>query len=111
MKEPKDYAKGEYKVGTHCFSFTDKGRKEVLGGAEGDRRITVRMYYPVTEESTAGTKRSRIFSPSKTATPAESYPRYSSFVRPSKRNCAASRSPTYPTIPHIPIALHTFTAE
>ena len=65
MKEPKDYAKGEYKVGTHCFSFTDEGRKEVLGGAEGDRRITVRMYYPVTEESTAGKKRSRIFSPSK----------------------------------------------
>ena len=65
MKEPRDYARGEYRVGTHCFSFTDVGRKELLGGAEGDRRITVRMYYPVTEESVAGKPRSRIFTASK----------------------------------------------
>ncbi len=65
MNEPIDYARGEYRVGTHCFSFTDVGRRELLGGVQDYRRVTVRMYYPVTEASVAGKKRARIFSPSK----------------------------------------------
>src|SRR5581483_6953601 len=37
--------------------------------------------------------------------PAESYPRYSRRRSPSSRSGFASRSPTYPMIPHIPTAL------
>ena len=36
-----------------------------------------------------------------TASPAESYPRYSSRARPSTRIFDAGRVPTYPTMPHI----------
>ena len=36
-----------------------------------------------------------------TATPAESYPRYSSFCRPDSRMGAAWSPPIYPTMPHI----------
>ena len=39
--------------------------------------------------------------PLRTASPAESYPRYSSLERPSRRTGAASLLPVYPTIPHI----------
>jgi hypothetical protein len=39
--------------------------------------------------------------PSCTASPAESYPRYSSLRRPSTRMGVAARGPTYPTIPHM----------
>src|SRR5439155_14317720 len=39
--------------------------------------------------------------PCRTATPAESYPRYSSRLNPSTSTDAASLGPTYPTIPHI----------
>ena len=43
------------------------------------------------------------FSPSgrSTATPAESYPRYSSLYSPCNKTGTASSRPTYPTIPHI----------
>src|SRR5688572_31826255 len=49
-------------------------------------------------------RRSSILSPCRTATPAESYPRYSSFARPAIRIGTASWLPTYPTIPHIGLA-------
>src|SRR2546427_3185327 len=39
--------------------------------------------------------------PFSTATPAESYPRYSRRVNPSSRTGTAFFGPTYPTIPHI----------
>src|SRR3954454_17581035 len=59
--------------------------------------------------STAATRFSRLptartesISPSAiTETPAESYPRYSSFCRPASRISCAARLPTYPTMPHI----------
>src|SRR2546426_6273310 len=38
--------------------------------------------------------------PLSTATPAESYPRYSKRLKPSTRTETASLGPTYPTIPH-----------
>ncbi len=62
MKQPSNYAKGEYRVGTHCFSFTDKGRKELLGNADGDRHISVRMYYSVNPADIAGKKRAVMLS-------------------------------------------------
>ena len=40
--------------------------------------------------------------PSSTATPAESYPRYSSRRSPSSRIGSACWFPAYPTIPHMP---------
>src|ERR1700759_168772 len=40
-------------------------------------------------------------SPSRHATPAESYPRYSNFRSPSSRTPVQDRFPTYPIIPHI----------
>src|SRR5699024_1785028 len=48
------------------------------------------------------------FSPSRTASPAESYPLYSSFDRPSSRIGAACRFPVKPTIPHIVLSLPLF---
>jgi hypothetical protein len=39
-----------------------------------------------------------------TATPAESYPRYSSRFNPSMRTGVATRGPMYPTIPHMSVA-------
>src|SRR6185503_17044902 len=41
------------------------------------------------------------WAPSRTASPAESYPRYSSRLSPSRMTSTALRSPTYPTIPHM----------
>src|SRR3989454_5810546 len=38
--------------------------------------------------------------PLSTATPAESYPRYSKRLKPSTKTETASLGPTYPTIPH-----------
>ena len=49
-------ATGEYKVGTTVFSIWDRSRKEKLGPEAGtrDRRILVRLYYPVLPEDTEG---------------------------------------------------------
>src|SRR5438309_3390176 len=52
-----------------------------------------------------GARRTWSPSPSRTATPAESYPRYSSRFSPSRIRPTASLSPTYPTMPHIDSAL------
>ena len=49
-------ATGEYKVGTTVFSIWDRSRKEKLGPEAGtrDRRILVRLYYPVLPEAVEG---------------------------------------------------------
>src|SRR5882672_9556874 len=48
------------------------------------------------------TERRRLSAPSRTtATPAESYPRYSSRRSPSTMTGTASLDPTYPTMPHM----------
>src|ERR1044072_4423463 len=44
---------------------------------------------------------SSCWSSSTTAMPAESYPRYSSFLNPSRMTGTTCLFPTYPTIPHI----------
>jgi len=62
---PKKYIFGDYAVGTTCFSIVDEGRQETLGNATGDRRIAVRLYYPVDKESVEGLERAVIFSEQK----------------------------------------------
>ena len=46
---PKNYVSGEYAVGTEVFTVVDGERKEQLGNKEGTRKISVRMYYPVSK--------------------------------------------------------------
>lgn len=62
-----------YAVGTKCFSFTDFGRPEVLGPAEGNRKIAVRMYYPVRPEDAAGSPKAKVFSEKKEAAIRKAY--------------------------------------
>lgn len=57
-----EYITGEYAVGTECFSITDNSRREVLGTAQGNRKIAVRMYYPAEKSAVAGLPRADIFS-------------------------------------------------
>jgi len=64
-KCPKKYIFGDYAVGTECFSIVDEGRPEVLGDAEGDRKIAVRMYYPVDPAVVEGKERAKVFSEKK----------------------------------------------
>ena len=70
---PKNYCTGTFAVGTTCFSIVDIGRKEKLGGGNGDRKIAVRMYYPVEKSVVSGMKRAAIFSPSKKAAIMKAY--------------------------------------
>ena len=70
---PKKYIVGKYAVGTSCFSIVDTGRKEVLGDCEGDRKISVRMYYPVAKEDVEGKQRATIFSDAKKAAIMKAY--------------------------------------
>lgn len=56
------YVSGDYAVGTECFTVIDSERKEVLGPGEGNRKIAVRMYYPVLKETVNGMQRADIFS-------------------------------------------------
>ena len=70
---PKKYILGKYAVGTKCFSFVDEGRKEVLGDAEGNRKISVRMYYPVDPEAVKGKNKAVIFSENKKAAIMKAY--------------------------------------
>lgn len=70
---PENYTTGPYAVGTACFSLVDTGRKEVLGGGNGDRKIAVRMYYPADKAAVAGKERAAIFSPSKKAAILKAY--------------------------------------
>ena len=62
---PKGYSLGKYAVGTSCFSIVDTGRKEVLGEGSGDRKIAVRMYYPVDRSDVAGREYASVFSEKK----------------------------------------------
>ena len=62
---PKGYSLGKYAVGTSCFSIVDTGRKEVLGEGSGDRKIAVRMYYPVDKSDVAGREYASVFSEKK----------------------------------------------
>ena len=64
---PEGYVSGKYAVGTKCFSVVDAGRKEILGGGNGERKIAVRMYYPVDKADIAGKERAAIFSDTKKA--------------------------------------------
>ena len=70
---PKKYIVGKYAVGTSCYSVVDTGRKEVLGDCEGDRKIAVRMYYPVAKEDVEGKQRATIFSDEKKAAIMKAY--------------------------------------
>lgn len=64
---PKNYVSGEYAVGTEVFTVVDGERKEQLGNKEGNRKISVRMYYPVSKAEALGKERGRIFSEKKKA--------------------------------------------
>lgn len=65
---PENYVSGEYAVGTECFSITDIGRKDVLSDENEDRKIPVRMYYPVSKADVTGKERATIFSEAKKKT-------------------------------------------
>ncbi len=43
-----------YEVGSVTFSITDDSRKEILGDANGGRKIAIRLYYPVRKECVEG---------------------------------------------------------
>ena len=62
-----EYITGEYAVGTSCFSVTDNSRKELLGSAQGNRKIAVRLYYPAPKAAVGGMPRAEVFSPRKMA--------------------------------------------
>ena len=49
--------KKQYEAGTICFSVVDDSRKELLGDATGNRKIAIRLYYPVDPKETAGKSR------------------------------------------------------
>ncbi|MCR4779907.1 MAG: hypothetical protein K5876_02300 [Ruminiclostridium sp.] len=72
-KPPEGYASGGYAVGTACFTVVDKGRNKVIGSGTEDRKITVRMYYPVNREDAAGKKYAPIFSAAKKAALMKAY--------------------------------------
>ncbi len=65
MVGPKNYISGEYAVGTECFTVVDESREETLGDGMGPRKVSVRMYYPVSKESIAGKEKAHIFSKQK----------------------------------------------
>lgn len=56
-----NYISGDYAVGTECFTVTDKDRLLVPGPGTENRKIAVRMYYPVLPEGTLGMNRADIF--------------------------------------------------
>ncbi len=64
---PSGYVSGEYAVGTKCFTVIDPDRKNVVDDGRGERRIAVRMYYPVRKEDTAGHKYAKLFTDAKKA--------------------------------------------
>ena len=67
MKVPEGYASGEYAVGTCTFTVVDKDRKKVVDEGTEDRKIAVRMYYPVSREAVAGKTYAPLFSDAKKA--------------------------------------------
>ncbi len=65
MIGPKNYTSGDYVVGTECFTVIDESREETLGEGIGPRKISVRMYYPVSKEDIVGKEKAHIFSDQK----------------------------------------------
>ena len=51
-----------YEVGTTCYSIVDETRKELLGPAQGNRKIAIRMHYPVAKEAVQGMPKGQYFS-------------------------------------------------
>ncbi len=62
---PKDYVSGDYAVGTETFSVTDINRKEKLGNTNENRKISVRMYYPVNRNDIIGKEKADVFTEKK----------------------------------------------
>jgi len=52
-----------YCVGTTTFSLVDENRKEVIGSKEGNRKIAVRLFYPVDPQAVEGKEKAKLFSP------------------------------------------------
>ncbi len=70
---PEGYVSGEYAVGTKCFSIVDPNRKNISDNGIGDRKIAVRMYYPVDKEAARGKTFAPIFSEPKKAALIKAY--------------------------------------
>jgi len=70
---PEGYISGGYAAGTKCFTVVDTNRKNVLDSGTGDRKIAVRMYYPVDKKDTAGRECAKIFSEAKKAALIKAY--------------------------------------
>ncbi len=70
---PKNYTSSEYAVGTECFTVIDESRKETLGEGMGPRKISVRMYYPISKREIAGREKAHIFSQQKAKQLREAY--------------------------------------
>lgn len=70
---PEGYISGEYAVGTKCFSIVDTNRKNISDNGVGERKIAVRMYYPVDKEITKGKRFAPIFSEPKKAALIKAY--------------------------------------
>ncbi|MGN1456509.1 MAG: hypothetical protein ACI4XP_00995 [Acutalibacteraceae bacterium] len=64
---------GAYAVGTEVFSIVDESRKEVLGDAKGNRKITIRMYYPVNKSDVLNKTKAKIFSDRKASALSKAY--------------------------------------
>lgn len=52
----------EFEVGTLCFDITDKNRKGIITKEPGDRKIAVRLFYPVKKEAVEGLNTAPYFS-------------------------------------------------
>lgn len=70
---PEGYISGEYAVGTKCFTVVDTDRKYVTDDGRGERKISVRMYYPADKEAAVGHKYALLFSEPKKAALMKAY--------------------------------------
>lgn len=52
----------EFEVGTLCFDITDKNRKGVISKELKDRKIAIRLFYPVEKETVEGLNTAPYFS-------------------------------------------------
>ncbi len=52
----------QFNVGSLVLSVTDGTRKEILGDAQGYRKISIRLYFPVEESSVAGKQKAQYVS-------------------------------------------------
>lgn len=67
LAPPAGYASGDHAVGTECFTVTDKDRKNIIGDGTGDRKISVRMYYPIEKSAAEGKRYAPMFTEAKKA--------------------------------------------